>query len=323
MFIKKLINEINIMRYYYIITQMYKQLADEYILKAKDMALKTGFFDTLFTSQEEIFDDAASLYIKAGNQYKLAKLWKNAGDAFYEASLLLQKNKDIMENVRLQNAAECYSLLPHDDINFELIKLCLINAINILDGQLDNTDFNKIGKLYEILGDYFENSLESVKYYEDSVKYYDACTSSNYTKQQCMIKLAKLYVNNKIYDKGGQLFEQLAELRSNSKIMQTSTITDYHLITYLTNMLLCKIGYYDIIGLKKCIDKCNVNYPDYIKTPEYESMCSLCDAIEFNNIDKFKRTVEQFPNNNLEQWKLDILSVAFDSIDCNNVNDFS
>lgn len=288
---------------------MSEQLAEEYIAKAKYTASKTGFFDTLFTTQESIFEEASEYYAKAANYYRLSKMWKLAGHAYVDAATLLTKNKNAMDNIMLQYAVNCYLQLPHNDENFELVKESVLKIAETVD-----SDFNKIGKLYESLGDYYINDISLLPYYEKALNYYE-CMGNNasYSRQSCIGKIALLHVNNKNYAEGGKLYEKLVDLCKSRTI-----ISGYQHLRFLTNVFICYLGCNDTVKVNKFILYCENNHLDFMGSIEFKLLYEIADAIETGNIDKYNEKMIRFiASGQTESWKTQV----FDNIKNNFATD--
>lgn len=54
--------------------------------QAVKKASSGGFFSSMFSAPGQKFEDAAELFRQAGNQFKLAKNWKAAGDAYCKSA---------------------------------------------------------------------------------------------------------------------------------------------------------------------------------------------------------------------------------------------
>jgi len=297
---------------------MSKQLAEEYYAKAKYTASKTGFFDTLFTTQETIFEEAADCFAKAGNHYRLAKMPKEAGDSFCEAADLFKKCKNNMDNIMLQYAVDCYTLLPHNDENFKLIDKYTIDIIVSLELNSNKMDFSKIGKLYESLGDYYPNDISSTRYYNKALEYYDATFNANYTKQTCLNKIATLYVNNQNFNEAVLLYHQIVNLVKSKNI-----ISGFQHLRHLANIFICYIGTGDLVKLKKFIRQCNTEHQDFVTTSEYKSLYVIYSAMELNDIEEFDNQITAFRmSKNPENWKIIAFEYGRKSMDTSD-HDFS
>src|SRR4051794_4592654 len=58
---------------------------DSYLEEADKVLKKTSIFGFL-SGKSSRYEDAAELFVKAGNSYKLANQWQSAGDAFLQAA---------------------------------------------------------------------------------------------------------------------------------------------------------------------------------------------------------------------------------------------
>jgi alpha-soluble NSF attachment protein len=84
---------------------------DAYNLVTKaEKKLKPGFFGAIFTSKDSRLEEALDLYEKAGNIFKLAKKWHEAGECFEKCAEIEEKLKADPAS-HFQDAAHCYSFV--------------------------------------------------------------------------------------------------------------------------------------------------------------------------------------------------------------------
>jgi alpha-soluble NSF attachment protein len=56
------------------------------LVREAEKKLKGGFLSNLMGGSSQRYEDAADLYIKAGNAYKLSKQWEEGAEAFRKAA---------------------------------------------------------------------------------------------------------------------------------------------------------------------------------------------------------------------------------------------
>lgn len=103
----------------------------------------SNFFKSLFTKSSDRIDESIEYYSRAGNLFKMAKNWLQAGHAFADAADLSMRNKNQVEAaVNYIEAANCFkkcdsekainNFLKAIDLYQEIGKICLFNYLNIL-----------------------------------------------------------------------------------------------------------------------------------------------------------------------------------------------
>lgn len=69
----------------------------------------SNFFKSLFTKSSDRIDESIEYYSRAGNLFKMAKNWLQAGNAFVDAADLSLRNKNQVEAaMNYIEAANCY-----------------------------------------------------------------------------------------------------------------------------------------------------------------------------------------------------------------------
>jgi alpha-soluble NSF attachment protein len=104
---------------------MDKEIEARKLVLEAEKKLKTGFFGRMFSSESSRKEEAIDLYERAGNIFKLCKLWEEAGECFekcgeFEESL----NSDPSTNY--QDASHCYKFV---DKKSKIVKFCEIKNI--------------------------------------------------------------------------------------------------------------------------------------------------------------------------------------------------
>jgi len=292
---------------------MHKTNGDNYMAQAIDTESRIGFFYTILRKKEDILDDAAELYILSANQYKLAKEWELAGKTFYAAAALYEQTKSHGTKHICLEGFRCYLNLPQTIENLPLIQDACLTAI----AQSDS-DFQKIGILYETLADYeyrLGDETNALVSYQNAIKYLEADSHSESATKKCILKLAKLYVIIKDYSQAGILFQKNLEDNIHSTYILNKSQFLYAFI--------CELAENDIVSIKKLLDKYILMTSLITKTDEYCFMMALCDAIEKTNEKRFNNAIVIYTRSNtLDTWCQEILRSVVSKFDMDE-NDFS
>lgn len=267
---------------------MEKMAGDNCILRAKERLNRYSIFD-LFTSKKTINDEVIKLYVEANSHYRMSDQWDLAGNALLEAAILAQKNEDLIEATFLEEAALCYIRMPIKKDYDKIVKSCILKAIKLFDQQ---KDFNKVGQLYELLGDH----ADDIEYYDLAIGYY---TPSCY-KKICMDKLANGYALKGLYDVAKNVFNQILECK-------IGEVQDKHIF----KLSLCVLQLDGVRGLEHCVGELGCKYPRFLESNEGSLLCAICDAIESNNINKFNSKIKKHTESNvLCDWENKVLEEA-------------
>lgn len=248
-----------------------QQDGDNCILKAKERLNRSSFFD-FFTSKKTINEDGIALYIEANSHYRKCDRWDLAGNALLEAALLAQKNEDPIEAKFLEEAALCYFRMPVKKEYEKIIKSCIFKTIKLIEEQ---EEFNKIGQLYELLGDHNDDT----EYYELAIQYYNP----NCYKKVCMDKLANGYAAKGLYDSAKNVFNKILEC-------QIGEIQDKHIL----KLSLCVLQLEGVKGLEHCVGELGCKYPTFLESNEGDLLCAICNAIEINDVGKYNSKIKKY-----------------------------
>ena len=133
-------------------------------------------------------EEAAELFGKAANQFKVAKEWKSAGTAFMRSSDCHNHCNNIYESTEhLTEAGRCFKKVKCEDA-----VLCFTTAADML---CDEGKFTQAAKLQRELGDFhaeaedFDKAVESYKKSHDHFAGEEQMTSAN----AVMLEIARVY----------------------------------------------------------------------------------------------------------------------------------
>eukprot|EP00252_Welwitschia_mirabilis_P012233 TRINITY_DN2717_c0_g1_i1.p1 TRINITY_DN2717_c0_g1~~TRINITY_DN2717_c0_g1_i1.p1 ORF type:complete len:290 (-),score=81.50 TRINITY_DN2717_c0_g1_i1:254-1123(-) len=249
---------------------------------------------SLFGNKHE---DAADLYEKAGNSYKLAKAWDRAGAAYEKlASCHLKMESKHEAASAYVDAANCYK-----KTNSQEAMRCLNNAINFFMeiGRLSMAAkyCKDIGEMYESE----ENWESAMEYYERAADLFrgEEVTS---TASQCLLKVAQFAAQLEQYPKAIQIFEEVARQSLNNNLLK------YSVKGYLLNAGLCHICRGDAVAISNALEKYQELDPTFSNTREYKLLADLSAAIDEEDVVKFTDVVKEFDSmTRLDQWKTTLL----------------
>ena len=153
------------------------------------------------------YEEAAELFEKSGNQFKLAKEWKSAGSAFMRCSDCHQYCKNAYECTdALVEAGKCYKKVRDEDAI-----LCYTTAIGM---YCDDGKFNSAAKLQKELGEYYKETDsfdKAAEAYKKSADYFsgeEQHTSANAS----LLEVGKIYCEElNMAEEAVQIFEQVAK----------------------------------------------------------------------------------------------------------------
>lgn len=267
---------------------------------------KLGGF-ALFNKAQK-YEDAAELFSKAGAQYKIAKEWQLAGEAYKKAAENSEKcgNDPEALNFYTQAAKALKNSSPLDCV--QLLQF-------IVDKQQANGKFSIAAKLYKEIAEIYESEMkypQSIKAYEsaaDCFKTEDAVTSAH----QCMLKVADFSAQMEDYKKAIEIYEQVAEASVDNNL------TKWSVSQYLFKAALCHLAEDSKLsnssGTQVALDKYKDMHAQFETSREYGLLNKCCAAYDEADADKFTEAVFDYDQiSKLDAWKSSILLKVKQSI---------
>ncbi|KAI4356103.1 hypothetical protein L6164_000149 [Bauhinia variegata] len=256
---------------------------------------------TLFSSK---YEDAAELYEKSANSFKLAKSWDRAGSVFIKLSNCHMKldSKHEAANAYV-DAAHCYK-----KTSTKGAISCLDQAVNIYTEMGRHSMAAKyckeIGELYQQDQD-IENAI---LYFERAAEFFDlgnATTSAN----QCNLKVAQFSAQHQRYQKAIEIFEEIAQQSLNNNLLK------YGVRGHLLNAGLCQLCRGDIVAITNCLERYQDLDPTFSRTREYRFLADLAAAIDEEDVGKFTSVVKEYNSiSSLDAWKTTLLLRVKDAL---------
>ncbi|CAI2165826.1 7037_t:CDS:2 [Funneliformis geosporum] len=244
------------------------------------------------------YEDAAELYIKAANSFKLAKRWKEAGDAFSKAAnMQIQLNERDEASSTFINASKCYK-----KCSFEDAITSLKQAIEILT---DRGRFQAAAGHQKDIAQIYESDLvdleKSMQSYEIAADWY-AGEEANALANNCLLKVATFAATLELYDKAIEKFEQVAHASLDNQL------TKWSLKEYFLKAGLCHIVNGDYIGAGNAIERYKDMDVSFAGTREYQFLQDILSAVENGDVETFTNRVVDFDQlSKLDNWKTTIL----------------
>ncbi|KAK6929534.1 hypothetical protein RJ641_005739 [Dillenia turbinata] len=263
---------------------------EEFLRQAEKKINSWGLFGSKY-------EDAADLYDKAANCFKLAKSWDQAGSTYVKlAGCHLKLDSKHEAAQAYADAAHCYKKTTIKDAIS-----CLGESVNLfLDiGRLNMAAryFKEIAELYE----QEQNFDQAIIYYEKSAELFqgeEVTTSAN----QCMQKVAQFAAQLEQYPKAIEIFENLA------RQSLTSNLLKYGVKGHLLNAGICQLCRGDIVAITNSLERYQDLDPTFSGTREYKFLADLAAAIDEEDVAKFTDVVKEFDSmTQLDAWKTTLL----------------
>ncbi|CAJ2653487.1 alpha-soluble NSF attachment protein 2-like [Trifolium pratense] len=239
------------------------------------------------------FEDAADLFDKSANHYKLAKSWDKAGSTYVKLANCHLKLESKHEAASAYvDAAHCYK------------KINMNEAISCLDNAVNNfCDIGRISMAARYLKEIAElceseqNIEKALVYYEKSADLYESeevTTSAN----QCKQKVAQFSAQLQQYQKAIEIYEDIARQSLSNNLLK------YGVKGHLLNAGICQLCKGDVIAITNALERYQDLDPTFSGTREYRLLADVAAAIDEEDVAKFTEVVKEFDSMTpLDSWK--------------------
>ncbi|KAF3952310.1 hypothetical protein ACB098_09G087400 [Castanea mollissima] len=243
------------------------------------------------------YEDAAELYEKSANSFKLAKSWDRAGSVFIKlANCHLKADSKHEAATAYASAASCYKKTSNKDAIS-----CLDQAVNIF---MDIGRHNMAAKHCKEIGDLYEpehNIEKAIVYFERAAELFEhaeATTSAN----QCKQKVAEFSAQLEQYQKAIVIYEEIARQSINNNLLK------YGVRGHLLNAGLCQLCRGDIVAITNALERYQDLDPTFSRTREYKFLADVAATVDEEDIVKFTNVVREFDSMTpLDPWKTTLL----------------
>ncbi|KAH6581568.1 hypothetical protein BASA61_008987 [Batrachochytrium salamandrivorans] len=214
-------------------------------------------------------DEAADLYGRAGVSFKLAKKWKQSGDAFMQKALTLDKmgERDDATSAYLEAAKSFKKESPREAVNALEIAVQLLSQKGRFSAAANNQ--KQIAEIYE---NDLADMEKAMSAYDQAGEWYSG-EDSTAQANACMLKVAMFSATLEQYEKAVDLFERVANKSLDNNL------TKWSVREYLFKAGICIL----------CIG-------------------SLLTAVENEDVEEFQGHIAGFDRlSKLDEWKVSLL----------------
>lgn len=243
------------------------------------------------------YDDAAELFDKAANCFKLAKNWDRAGSVYIKlANCHLKLDSKHEAASAYVDAANCYKKISVQDASQSLsqaVKLFLeIGRLNMAAryckelGELNEQEQN-----LEKAMDYFEQAA-------DLFQSEEVTTSAN----QCKQKVAQFAAQLEQYPKAIEIYEAIARHSINNALLK------YGVKGFLLNAGICQLCKNDVVAVTNALERYQELDPTFSGTREFKLLADLADSMDEGDVVKFTNALQEYDSmTRLDPWKTTLL----------------
>uniref|UniRef100_A0A183BN77 Alpha-soluble NSF attachment protein n=1 Tax=Globodera pallida TaxID=36090 RepID=A0A183BN77_GLOPA len=269
-----------------------KMLMEEAEKKLK----KSGGLFSFLTGGSGGPSDAAELFIKAANVFKLSKNWNGAGGAFLKAAQVYDRGDskhdaamnfgeagNCFRKVDLQKAVDCFQK----------------NA----DVYLDMGRFNMAAKAHTTIAELYEEQKckeKAVDQYQKAADMYKG-EEQRSSAAKCLIKVAHYAADLEQYQRAQLTFEEVAIYEADNPMLK------YSAKTHFFQAILCSLCI-DLLDSQRAIKRYEELSSQFAESRENQLCKQLMQAMEMGDPDGFTEAVQQFDKvSRLDQWHVAML----------------
>ncbi len=256
------------------------------------------------------YEQAADLFVKAGNLLKVENEFGRAAEIFYKA-YDCQKKQDYQYNT-IQTFIQC-AICHKKNNNITKAIECydIIVEQYILSGE-----FRNAAKYQQEVADMYtsiEDMINALKYYRKASSNY-AIQDSSHEFNTCQAKIAFILCESKNYEEAMNIYEQLAKTHVDNNLLR------YKAKDYLFYASLCSfiVGECDTITVQKSLTKYKEMSGLFESSPQFEFLMHLYEAIETLDIGLFVELTKQYDSRcTLDKLQIDLLLAIKNKLSCN------
>ncbi|XP_042393323.1 alpha-soluble NSF attachment protein-like [Zingiber officinale] len=263
---------------------------EDFVQKAEKKLSGWGIFGSKY-------DDAADLYEKACNCFKLAKNWDRAGSVYIKLAICHLKLESKHEAASSYvDAANCYKKISIQDATESLNQ-----AVNIF---LEIGRLNMAARYCKELGELYEqeqNPEKAIEYFERAADLFqseEVTTSAN----QCNQKVAQLAAQLEQYPKAIEIYEAIAKHSINNNLLK------YSVKGILLNAGICQLCKGDVVAITNALERYQEIDPTFSGSRECKLLSALADSMDEEDVGKFTEALHEYDSmTRLDAWKTTLL----------------
>lgn len=280
---------------------MSEEKARDYLMQAeKKMKSSGGFLGNILGTNNIKFEEAAELYKNAGNSFKMAKKWKEAGDAFVECAKLSLKLESKHEGAsNYIEAANCYKKTKGE---------AAITALQLaVDIYTDMGRFNMAAKQQQAIAEMYETEIvdleKAIEAYEKASEWFIADESTS-ASNKCLLKVATFSAQLGKYERAIEIYQQVGRASIENNLLK------YSAKEYFLKGGLCILCTGDLVRAQNAIETFESMFPSFTDTRECKLLKDLAKSVENSDVDAFTSVVAEYDSlSRLDAWMTGILLV--------------
>ena len=257
---------------------------------------QTSSFMAMFSSSSK-YEEAAELLEKACNNYKLAKMWREAADGF--ALLADCHDKSDSKHDAATAHVDAANALKKIDVDAAVASLRVAVSMFQDMGRLSISakHLKDIGETFE-KADKLEGALDA---YTQAADIYAAEESSS-TANSCKLKVAEIAAVLERYPLSVECYEEVAKASMDNNLLRFS-VKGYLLCAGIT-----RLCYQEPHGVKNAMERYEDIDPSFAGSREHKLLGDLSNAAEEGDADAFTGALAEYDSmSRLDPWKTKML----------------
>jgi len=271
------------------------------VMQAEKKLNSSGMFSFFTGGMGSKQEDAAELYDKAAAQFKIAKCYDQAADAYVRAAELSEKLKNTHEASKYYHeAAKAYKNVSASDA----VKMFTV-AVTL---HMDNNRFSTAAKLYKEIAELEEKQMnvkEAIQAWTEAANCYEA-EDSKASANKCLLQVAALSASENDYKRAIQIYEQVATVSSDNNLARWS-VKDYLFKAALCHLVLgAKQG--DIAAAESALQRYIGTFAAFDVTRESTFLTNIFESFNKEDVEEFTTHIAKYDSiYKLDPWTAKIL----------------
>lgn len=267
--------------------------------KAEKALSSAGGGFSFFGGREEKYQNACDLFVEAANALRMAKMNREAGQAFEKAaqiSIKHLKEPDDAANMMVDAFKVYRKEYPEDACR------CLQAAI---DRYCAKGNFRRAAGYQESLGEVYElelgNNKAALQAYETAAGWYET-DNATALANKLWLKTADLAALEEDYYKAIENYEKVAQASVNNNLMR------YSVKEYFLKAGICHMATKDMVATQRALEKYRELDPSFPSQREHQLLVDLSQAVEAGDQEMFTEKLFAYDQmSKLDKWKTAIL----------------
>jgi alpha-soluble NSF attachment protein len=271
----------------------------------KKAETKSSFFKSMLGMSSSKDEDAAELFVKAANTFKLAKAWDLAGGAFERAAQTFEASSDLSYEAasKYSDAAKAYK-----NCNADKAISAYGSAIRIYTNSARFQQCARLTKEVAEMQEANKNVPAALASYSAAADFYDGEDSKS-SANSMRIKVAMLSANVSEFGKAAELFERIAADALESNLLR------FGAREHLLRAGLCRLCMGDAVGASRATESYIVMDGTFKTSREGQLLDAVVTSVEEGDVDAFTNAVYDYDSlSKLDDWKTGILLKIKNSI---------